>query len=151
QLLDYIRETSVLGSIGALLGWDQETQMPPKGADHRAKQMSLIARMVHERNTAPQLGELLQAVESSSLVHDAESDAAVIARETRRAFDRATKLPASLVEEMARTAVLAHQAWAKARKDSDFKQFQPWLQKTLDLKRQEADCVGHSGERYDAL
>ena len=72
-------------------------------------------------------------------------------RETRRDYDRARKLPASLVEELARAEVLGQQAWGEARKKSDFPAFRPWLEKILELKRQEADCVGYASDPYDAL
>jgi carboxypeptidase Taq len=86
-------------------------------------------------------------------VKDAESDAAVNARETRRSYDRARKLPPSLVEELAKTAVLGQHAWAEARAKSQFNIFEPYLAKTLDLKRKEAECVGYAktGNPYDAL
>ncbi len=34
---------------------------------------------------------------------------------------------------------------------SDYAKFAPWLSQILDLTRQEADHLGHGGERYDAL
>ncbi|MDB5300536.1 MAG: Thermostable carboxypeptidase 1, partial [Phycisphaerales bacterium] len=71
-----------------------------------------------------------------------QGDAAANVREIRRSYDRARKLPASLVEEMSRTEVLAQQAWGEARAKSDYPHFRPWLEKTLDLKRREADYVG---------
>lgn len=145
------REIALLGSVNAVLGWDERTQLPEKGAEHRAAQSSLLARMVHERFTSPRIGELLQAVEGSELVKDPESDAGANAREVRRSYDRARKLPSSLVEEEVRTAVLAQQAWGEARAKSDYKSFEPWLGKTLDLKRQEARCVGYARDMYDAL
>src|SRR5206468_2730922 len=61
------------------------------------------------------------------------------------------KLPASLVEEMAKTAVLAQHAWVEARKQSQFNVFEPWLAKTVDLKKREAQCVGWKDHVYDAL
>lgn len=125
--------------------------MPPKGAEHRSNQQALIARLAHERATNPRIGEALSACAASDLVKDADSDAAVNIREIRRSYDRATKLPGSLVEELARVSVLSHQAWAEARKDSDFAQFAPWLGKILELKRQEAACVGFKSNAYDAL
>ena len=46
----------------------------------------------------------------------------------------------------------AQKAWADARAASKFTTFEPWLGKTLDLKRKEAECVGYaSGNPYDAL
>src|SRR5437660_881811 len=100
ELLASLKAISLLGSVGSLLGWDEQVNLPAAGADHRAAQSALIARMTHERFTSPRIGELLSAVESSDLVKDPESDAAVNARETRREYDRAIKLPPDLIEEM---------------------------------------------------
>jgi len=151
SLIVELREISLLGSVNSVLGWDERTQLPPKGTEHRAAQSSLLARMVHERFTSPRIDEQLHEVERSALVHDPESDAAANVRETRRSYDRARKLPASLVEEMTRVAVLAQQVWGEAKQKSDYRLFEPWLAKTLDLKRQEARCVGYSADMYDAL
>jgi carboxypeptidase Taq len=149
-LLTELREISLLGSIGSILGWDEQVMMPPGGAEHRANQMSLIARLTHERFTSPRIGELLSTLEAET-PSDKHSDQAVNVRETRRAYDRATKLPASLVEEMTKTEVLAQQAWVEARKKSDYPAFRTWLDKILKLKRQECECVGYKDDPYDAL
>jgi carboxypeptidase Taq len=79
------------------------------------------------------------------------SDAAANVRELRRAYDRATKIPQSLVEELARVTTAAQQAWEQAKKQNDFPAFRPHLEKVVGLKRQEADAVGYKGHRYDAL
>src|SRR5438045_4167295 len=94
------REISLLESAGSVLHWDERTQMPPKGAEHRANQASLIARLTHEQFTHPRIGELLAQVEGSPLVADKDGDVAVNVREIRRSYDRATKLPPTLVEQM---------------------------------------------------
>ena len=72
-------------------------------------------------------------------------------REIRRAYDRATRVPAALVEELARTSTLAHDVWVEARKASDFERFRPWLEKLVALKREEAKSVRPGGVLYDTL
>ena len=151
KLTTTLREIALLGSVASVLHWDERTQLPVKGTEHRANQLSLLARMTHEQFTSPKVGELLAAVEASDLVADRATDAAVNVRETRRSYDRAIKLPASLVEEMTRTEILSQAAWVEARKKSDFAAFEPWLGKVLNLKLKEADCVGYKECRYDAL
>jgi carboxypeptidase Taq len=151
ELIKHVRETVLLGSAASVLHWDERTQMPPKGAEHRANQASLLARMKHEKFTSPRIGDLLSRVEGSDLVREPESDAAVNVKDIRREYDRATKLPPSLVEELTRTEVLGQQAWAEARKRSDYKTFEPWLAKTLDLKRQVAACIGGGARRSPGL
>ena len=151
ELVRLSREESVLSSCVDLLDWDQEVYMPPAGTKHRSEQMALLAGLVHDRATNPRYDELLSVVEGSSLVADPESPEAVNVRELRRGYDRERRIPRRLVEEMARVTLRAAKVWTKARKENDFKSFAPWLDKVLVLAREEADAVGHDGNRYDAL
>jgi carboxypeptidase Taq len=151
DLTQRYREVRLLDSIGSLVGWDERTYMPVKGSAHRAEQMALLAKLGHERLTAAALGELLGQVERSPLTRDAESAEAVNVREMRRVYDRAVKMPARLVEEIARTVTRAQGVWQEARQRDDFPAFAPWLDKIVALKREEAQAVGYRGSPYDAL
>lgn len=151
ELIRRSKELGVLNSCAAMLGWDQQTYMPPNAAAFRGEQMALLASLSHQRFTDPKIGELLAAVEGSDLVKDPESPEAANARELRRAYDRATKIPQSLVEELARVTTQAQQAWQEARARSDFPTFRPWLERVVALKRQEANAVGFQGHPYNAL
>ena len=150
-LVTELRELALLGSVNSVLHWDEQTQMPPKGAEHRASQVSLLARMMHERFTSPRIGELLDAAGDLASKEEASGTVATNVRETRRTYERARKLPASLVEELSRLSILGQQAWTEARKRSDYPAFAAWLDKIVHLKRQEASCVGYAGHPYDAL
>ncbi len=151
KLICRSREVALLGSCAGMLGWDRETYMPKKGAEHRADQLGLVSGLCHEKATDPRVGELLAAIEGTDLVADPLSAPAVNARELRRAYDRATKLPNELVVELARVTSLAHGKWVEARQRSDYALFLPWLERILALKKREADCYGHGGNRYNAL
>lgn len=151
ELLRREKERTVLVSCESLLAWDERTYMPRRGTTLRADQMALLARMTHELLTAPTNGQLLDEVAASPLVSDPESDAAVNVREIRRRYDRAIKLPKTLVEELARATTIGQQAWQEARAKSDFAAFKPHLEKLVDLKRQEAQAVGFKEVPYDAL
>lgn len=142
-------ELNLISSTAATLGWDELTQMPPKGTAHRAEQNAFLSKLAHERQTSAWVGELITTIEDSDLMSD--GDVAANVRGVRRSYDRALKLPPSLVEALAKHAVLSQEAWVAARKASDFQSFAPWLTKTFDLKRQEAACVGYSAHPYDAL
>src|SRR5438105_2716677 len=110
ELTSRFQQNAILESCASVLGWDEQTYMPPGGAAHRANQLSLLAGMCHERATSPEVGELIDAVEGTSLVASPNSIAAANIREARRDFDRATKLPRRLVEELSHTCTLSQQA-----------------------------------------
>ncbi len=154
SLLQRSHEIAAYNSAASLLSWDQETYMPPKAGAYRAEQLSRLAGLTHRLGTAPEVGDWIKACEDSlPPCADAEEAAlrAANVREWRRDYDRATKLPARLVEEFARTSSLARDTWAKARRDSDFASFAPWLEKILALTREQAECWGYTTCRYDAL
>ena len=151
ELLRLSREKTTLASCAQLLQWDAEICMPKGGVNHRGEQMALIAGLVHDRATDPRYGELLSAVEESDFAADPDTPAFVNVRELRRDFDRETRLPRRLVEELARTAALSSQSWTDARERDDFASFAPWLEKTFALAREKADAFGFVETRYDAL
>ena len=137
----------LLGSVLAALSWDQETMMPRQGGAARARQMSALSAIYHQKLTAPSLGELLEHLQDTDL--ELWPKAAV--RELGRDRDRAMRLPERLVRELAETTSLAYEAWVQARGQSDWSQFSPWLEKVLRLKREEARCLQESDSLYDAL
>ncbi len=151
ELVKRCKEVSLLSSCESVLYWDQHTYMPPAGTPFRADQLGLLSRMTHEMFTDPKVNELLSDLEQSDLVKDQQSPDAANIRELRYMYDKLTKLPKELVEEITKTSALAQEEWAAARKDSDFKRFLPWLEKILDLTRQKADAYGYEGEPYNAL
>ncbi len=148
-----LRELATLRSIERTMAYDQETTMPEAGATFRADQLSLLAGMCHRKATDPALGDLITACESDSAVN-ADPIASANIREARRDFNRLTKLPNELIEELSKSSSLGMEAWKAARVKSDFKAFQPHLEKIVGLVRQKAQCYGippWGAELYDAL
>ena len=143
------REAALLRSTEGVLGWDQETGLPPRAVDWRAEQMSYLSGLVHRLSTAPEVGEWLAVCEGTEWPEGAVEPVNV--RGWRRDYDRETKLPAALVEEFSLTTSQGMHVWAEARKTSDFAAFRPVLEKLVRLCQEKADHYGWSTCRYDAL
>lgn len=151
RVCQYVRETAILASISEMLGWDERTMMPAAGSPYRAEQITLLSSLVHQRWTDPQLGAWLSELAGSELAADPHSDTGATIRRLNRSYQRRVRLPKSLVEELARTAVLGQSVWQQARADNDFSRFLPILEKTIGLKQQEAEALGYPETPYDAL
>jgi carboxypeptidase Taq len=151
NLCAHARETALLASTQSLLGWDERTKLPPAGGEYRAQQMSYLAGVIHKKQTAPEVGEWLNELASSPLAADPRSETGADIVNLKRDYDRKTKLPQVLVEELAKLSVLGQQLWVEARKANDFPRFRPLLERMVELKRQEAAAVGYEKEPYDAL
>jgi carboxypeptidase Taq len=149
------REVYLLRHAAAVLGWDQETYLPPKGIDERSEQLALLQGLAHERIISDRTGELLDKLGSSresprGRYGTADLDGAFL-RAWRRRYDRAVKLPKELVVRLARAASVGQAKWAEARKASDFPAFLPFLREILDLTIETAGRIGYAEHPYDAL
>ena len=147
KMIGICREASDLNKAGAVLSWDQETLMPPKGAGARGRQLSVLSGTAHARFTSEDMGAAIRGAEQESL----SPPAAANVREIRRTYDRMVKVPGELVREMTETSVVAREKWREARTKNEFPLFAPLLRRTIELKKRYADCVGYPQEPYDAL
>lgn len=151
QLKIRLGQIDDLNRANALLSWDQQTYMPHGGAAARAEQLATLQKISHEMLTADETGRLLDAAAEETANVDPDSDEARLIKVARRDYHKARKVPADLVAAITRTTSKAFEAWAQARKDSDWKQFEPHLEKIVDLNRQLADAIGYTDRMYDAL
>lgn len=151
QLKTILAEIADLNNAASLLGWDQQTYMPPGGAEGRGYQLSTLARLIHVRFTSDEVGKLLQELQPEAAGWNADSDDACLVKVTQRQYDKLTKVPAELVAEFARVTSVGNQAWVEARQTNQFAIFQPHLENILTLRRQYADCFAPYDHVYDPL
>jgi carboxypeptidase Taq len=151
RLRELLGVVADLEGAGGVLGWDQQTYMPPGGAVGRAMQLSTIQQLAHERFVSDEMGSALDAAKSEVADLDPDSDDACLVRKAVRDFDKARKVPPEWVGEFARITALAHQAWEKARAEADFPQFHPHLERIVPLRRQYVDFFAPYDHVYDPL
>ncbi|HCQ37990.1 MAG TPA: carboxypeptidase, partial [Verrucomicrobiales bacterium] len=142
------RERALISTTAAVLGWDQETFLPPKAVDYRARQLGWLSGKAHELATSSEWERALAEAEAEDSTNALES---ANLREFRHHYDRSAKLSRELVELETRTSSRAKAAWMQARKESNFSLFAPDLETLLDIARQKADLWGFREEPYDAL
>lgn len=140
-----------LSRAAAVLSWDQQTYMPPGGAEARAEQLATLSKLAHQHFVSEETGRLLEAAEAAVQGMNGDSFEAALVRVVRHDYDLETKLPTSLVETIARETTRAHEVWVKARENNDYAAFAPTLERIFDLMRQKAEALGYQDRPYDAL
>ncbi len=142
-----MRDLRELRSAASLLGWDQETCLPPRASEARGRQVAVLEAVIHERLCDPRLADTIAALAGEAL----PPDRAAMVRQLSREAERARKLPEAWVRALARAQSAGLAAWRQAREAHRFDLFAPALGKLLALRREQADLLGHGGVRYDAL
>jgi carboxypeptidase Taq len=151
ELLRRLAEISDLQRAGYLLAWDQETKMPPLGAPARAEQLATLARLEHDRATAPELGSLLEELRGLEESSELESLEASVIRVARRDYEKERSIPSELRAEMTRAGSLGYAAWLEARAAADYELFRPHLERRLELAREYVACHEPYDDPYDVL
>jgi carboxypeptidase Taq len=151
ELKERLAKIHDLGQVEGLLGWDQQTKMPPNASDVRAAQIATVVGIQHEMFASDETGRLLDQLDSFANAQDPASDEARLIRVTQRDWERQRRVPNELASELAQASGEGYAAWHTARANSDFPSFLPYLERMIDLKRRYVECFPEVSEPWDAL
>ena len=151
ELKRQLTEVDDLASAAELLMWDQQTQMPPGGAEARGRQMATLQRLAHEKFTDERIGYLLDDLSREAGDLPYASDEAALLRVTRRKYDEATRIPADFVAQVVSHGSATFNLWTTARPANDFPALRPYLEKTLELSLVYADYFPGYAEAIDVF
>jgi carboxypeptidase Taq len=135
--------------LAAIVGWDRNAMMPPKGNDARAAAEAELNALIHRTRTEPRLADLLRAAEQETLTDVERANL----REIRRDWRAANALPESLVEAKTLAGARCEHAWRSQRPANDLRGFLENFRVVVDLAREEAQLLAADTglTRYDAL
>jgi len=151
QLKSILAEVFDLNSSAALLGWEQQTYMPPGGTEGRGYQLGTLGKIAHIKFTSDKVGELLDELKPYQEQLDPDSDDARLIKVTRREYDKSTRVTAQWVEEFARETTIGHQVWEEARAENNFAKFQPVLERIYELRREYSAFFAPYDHVYDPV
>jgi len=151
QLRELFGEIFDLKAAANVLEWDQQIYMPPGGGSVRAMQLATLLRLAHVKLVSDEFGAALEAAEAEVASLDPDCDEVRVVRKVTRDVDKWRKVPSEWVGEFTRITALSQQAWEKARAESDFAQFEPHLNKVVELRKQYAEFFAPYGHPYDPL
>lgn len=151
QLKELLAEVNDLNRAAALLGWDQQTYMPPGGAGSRGNQVATLDRLSHIKFTSDEVGTLLDQLQPYVKQLPPDSDEARLVKVTQRRYTKAAKVPPEFVAKFSKATTDAYQVWVQARKENNFAKFLPYLNQVVELRRHYASYFSPYDHVYDPL
>ncbi len=146
EIVERYKPIWALDHVASLLEWDMETYMPIGASKPRGFAQAQMALIKQQR--VLELASLVSKAEKLGDLNDFEKG---ILRVVKRELNYYMKVPPKLLEDLRRTSTEATVVWREARRKSDFPMFKGYLEKTVDLKKQEAEKLGYKGHPYNAL
>jgi len=132
----------------AVLQWDQETYLPPKGAEFRARQLATLSEIAHEWLIAPEFGHLLEELHTrQDLPADQQRNVALSLED----YNKQKKFTPAFVRRLSEASSRCFHTWLQARNANSFSVYSAELQNMVQLKKEEADLAGYQQHPYDAL
>jgi carboxypeptidase Taq len=148
KYVKHLQKISDLNHSGAVLTWDQEVNMPEKGAPFRAGQLATLAGISHELFVSENFGKLLNSLNKNK---DLSKEESRNIDETSKIYKRDKKFSIEFVEERSKAISNAFTAWVKAKDENDYSLFEPYLKKVVDIAREECIIIGFEGHPYNTL
>lgn len=146
ELLKKLREIKNLDNMEALATWDMETYMPSWASDDRWQMLATLAKIRFEKLSDKELYDLVNKLLDNQELEDLQKKNLIVIKED---IEKINKLSSQLLEKIALQQTKTNTAWKKAREQEDFSIFAKEFQKLLDLRLEEANCVGYENDIYD--
>jgi len=132
----------------AVLQWDQETYLPPKGAQARGRQLATLSEIAHEWFIDPSLGQLLHELHGRGDLDDSRRRNVDLSLED---YDKQKKFTPAFIRKLSEATSRSFHSWLQARADNSFARFSPDLDQLVQLKKEEAELAGYQQHPYNAL
>ncbi|MBI3342097.1 carboxypeptidase M32 [Candidatus Curtissbacteria bacterium] len=148
KLCEKYKTVSLLNHIDAILGWDLNVNLPPKGGQERGQQIAFITKQITDIFNDKDFKNL---VEESKTQRNLTPEEKAILRNLHKASEYYDKVPAEIITEKSKTTSEAYMAWQKAKQDDKFGDFLPHLKKLIELDQIIAGHIGYRENPLDAL
>ena len=148
QILDAYKPMWSLKHAISLMGWDFETYMPREGTEERGVADSQL-HMLHKDLLLNK--DFIGLVESAKKLGSLSDFEKGIVRVLDREITKQVKIPKELTEAESLERIRGNMAWREARAKSDFKMYEPHLEKMIEIKKQIAEKIGYEKHPYNAL
>ena len=133
----------------SIIHWDLETVAPKEGIRRASKVLGFYSGEQYKILTSETFIKNIDLLISDLDELDEINKKIII--ETKKDIDRIKKIPLNEFKAYSELLSQAQPLWAKARKENNFKKFQPYLEKIINYCKKYTEYKGYEDHPYDAL
>ncbi|MFX1483218.1 MAG: carboxypeptidase M32 [Promethearchaeota archaeon] len=152
KLQEIVRNIYQLATSVAILRWDLQTYLPPRGFIQRADQLAYLRTVSHRMMTSKDTIQLIDYLEKNN--HSLNLEQRRELHLIRRELNQVLKVPEDLVAAESTQRTVATRSWRKAKQTNNWSLFESDLITLLDISKRIGEYMMEgtgAGSPYDAL
>ncbi|WP_079909063.1 carboxypeptidase M32 [Paenibacillus sp. 32352] len=148
---EYLKKMKSYEEAIGLLYWDMRTGAPKKGIATRSEVVGMLSGEYFALSVSEQMGEMLEYFKEPDTYAQLSRTDRTIVDECKKEYDRSKKIPQKLHQEYVVLTSQAESVWEEAKEASDYKMFQPYLEKIVATNLEFIKLWGYEGHKYNTL
>ncbi|MBE1441774.1 carboxypeptidase M32 [Paenibacillus sp. OAS669] len=148
---EYLKKMKSYEEAIGLLYWDMRTGAPKKGIATRSEVVGMLSGEYFALSVSEQMGEMLEYFKERDTYARLSRTDRTIVDECKKEYDRSKKIPQKLHQEYVVLTSQAESVWEEAKEASDYKMFQPYLEKIVATNLEFIKLWGYEGHKYNTL
>lgn len=148
SLSKYLKKIEYLNSSIAVLQWDSIINMPSKSVQYRSEMLGYLSERKYKMITSKKIKRYIDFFNDLKNLDDTTNS---IVNKISKEYERNKKIPKKEYKDFIIQGTISGAAWEEARKNNDFKIFEPHLRKMVEFNQKFADYLGFKNNKYDAL
>ncbi|MCD6144375.1 MAG: carboxypeptidase M32, partial [Thermococcus sp.] len=148
KILEHYKKIWAINHAQSVLGWDMEVNMPKMGITERSVARGELSVLSQSLTLDP---KFLELVEKAAALEDLNDYEKGVVRVLQRDIKIAKAFPPEFVRELSEVRSKATMAWTEAKEKDNFRKFEPWLDRIIELSKKAAEYLEYEEYPYDAL
>lgn len=147
EFLEYVKKITAYNEALALIYWDLRTGAPRKGIEQRSEVIGILSSEVFRMTTSEEMSTFINALSQKNLSVKIKR----LVEECKKDYDRNKKIPENEYTQYVILQSKAESLWEEAKAESDFKKFEPYLEKLVETTKRFINYWGYEGNKYNTL
>lgn len=144
-----LEKTMALQTSLILFEWDNETLAPEEAGSYTSRVIGILSEEYYSVMTGKEMGEAIAACEADKNLSSIEQ---AIVKEAKEAREELVCIPSKEYRENAQLVAESARVWTRAKKEGNFDDFAPTLEKVVGFKKKFASYRKKEDQKlYDVM
>jgi len=135
KLQPYLEKSMALQTARTLFEWDDQTTAPFEAAENTSKVVGILSDEYMKSLINDDVRKLLKKLQEEKEHKELTDTEKAIVKELAKTYEQLESIPPAEYRTFNELTSVSSRKWVKAKKDNNYEDFAPYLQKIIDFKK----------------